>query len=73
MCGGRDELLFAIVRRRDIHFLDLLDHRVFDDASLTKSLLRTAVTNWPPRRIPLAVTRNAGVRRWGQTASRNVP
>jgi len=47
MSGGVHELLFVIVRREEAYFLDVLDHDVFDDAAMTKSLVQIAQRNWP--------------------------
>lgn len=60
MCSGRAELLFAVIERDAIYFLDVFDHEVFESAARTKDLLRIAVKNWPDL-LPDAGSRVVGV------------
>lgn len=47
MSGGGRDLLFVLVRPTDALFLDVLDHRVFESAERTKSLVQVVLRNWP--------------------------
>jgi hypothetical protein len=47
MSGGGRALLFVLIGPRDGYFIDVVDHDVFNDPKMAKSLVQIVLRNWP--------------------------